>query len=446
MTAHETQAWIPLASTLFVAAIGVRLLCYTGLIGSDDIWYQVFARSFANGDFSLTSHHFAVRPGVLLPVAAVFRVFGIHEWSVVVVPLVASSVAVVFTALIALRLAGPTAAWAAGLLMATLPVAVRYSSVLVPEPILQAFVLAGALLFLKGEHRRSDLLVAGAGAFLAMAYLTKETGAFVAVAFFTFAVVRREWRLAFAFAAGVALLLISEALWYWSQSGDPLFRFNSLAAHNESEGAASANTLLPWRLFKAYPGMMIIPNIHMGLHSVTALLLAAAALLRRRLRGTSLLLMLWALVPFLYLNFGSTSLDRYWVIPASPRYIELIYPPLFILSAITLAELLRTRWRPVVTVALAAVCSVGIICAAGSSETGHNTAHVKRLKEFVVAARRDDVRVCEFEGRHATEWRIVLRIVAPDLIGCGATSVRLAPDAEGLPTPQAAPASSPSSP
>ena len=436
---QEPRAWIPIAATLFLLALAIRLVCYTGLIGSDDLWYAAFARRIAEGSYQLVPHHFDIRYGLLLPTAATFRIFGVHEWTMVVVPLVASSLAVAFTALIALRLAGPVAAWSAGVLMATLPVDVRYASVLVPEPVLQAVVLGGAILFLAAERRRSDLLAAASGVLLAMGYLTKETGAFVAVAFFAYALLRRHWRLAGAFAIGVALVLTTEALWYWSQSGDPLFRFHALGTHNESDGAAGANGMLFWRLFKAYPHLMLIPNSNFALHSLVGLILAAGALVRPRLPDKVLFLVLWALVPFLYLNFGSTSTDRYWVIPAGARYIVLLYPPIFILAGITLARSMTVKWRTVATAAVAVICGVGVFTASTTRSTGHNTAHVNRLKELVITARLDNLQICGFESKRASDWRMTVRILAPERMGCDGNAIWLVADSNGLPTAATAP-------
>ena len=81
---------------------------------------------------------------------------------------------------------------------------------------------------------------------------------------------------------------------------------------------------------------MLVPNADLGLHSSFALLLAAITLFRERLKGDVLLFVLWAVVPFLYLDFGSSNFRRYWALPLAPRYIDLIYPPLFILAAMTL--------------------------------------------------------------------------------------------------------------
>lgn len=433
----ERRQWLILAALVFTVALAIRLACFTGLIASDDLGYAEYARQIAHGTYRLEPHHYAIRYGVTVPLAVLYRLFGIHEWTTVALPLLCSSLAAALAALVAARLAGLSAAWVTGMLMATFPVDVRYASVLVPESFLQAILLAAALLFLYAETQNSRLLGLAVGVLLGFSYLAKEPGVFVAAAFFVFAALRGQWRLALALGVGVALVLAGEMAWYWSQSGDPLFRLHAMGVHNNSPMAVAANEARSYRLWKAYPRMMLLPNIDFGLHSLSAVAVAAIALLHAKsFKAAWLLLSLWAALPFLYLNFGTSSLSRYWVLPVAPRYISLVYPPLFVLAAIV-----SLRWaghRPVPTwlvrVALAVICAVGILCAARTRGTGYRTEHVKRLKEIAMVTRRHNAKICEFVGPDGTAWRQVLQIVAPDGIGCSGPAVlQLLPDAGGLP-------------
>jgi 4-amino-4-deoxy-L-arabinose transferase-like glycosyltransferase len=314
---------------------------------------------------------------------------------------------------------------------------VRYASVLVPEPFLQGILLAGALLFLLAERQNSGILGLAAGVFLGLSYLTKEPGAFVVVAFFAFALLWRRWRLAFSLAAGVAFVMAGEVVWYWSQSGDLLFRLHAMAEHNRSPMAVEANENLSYRLWKAYPRMMLLPNIDFGLHSLIALGLAAIALLCwRSSKAVLVLLLLWATLPFLYLNFGTSSFGHYWALPVAPRYISLVYPPLFVLAAIVSLRWAgdRPKQRRLVSMTVAVMCIVGISCAATTRGTGYRAEHVHRLKEIAQVARRQNDQICEFAGPDGMRWRRVLQIVAPDRIGClGPTVLQLLPDSNGLP-------------
>lgn len=458
----ERRQWVILAAAVFTAALVVRLACFTGLIASDDLGYAGYARQISEGTYRLEPHHYAMRYGVIVPLAVCYGLFGIHEWTTVALPLLCSSLAAALAALVAARLAGLSAAWVTGLLMVTFPVDVRYASVLVPESFLQVILLAAALLFLRAETQNSRLLGLAAGVLLGLAYLTKEPGGFVAVAFFAFALLRRQWRLAFALAAGVAFVMAGELAWYWSQSGDPLFRLHAtavgvstkastlllqsgdplfrlhaMAVPKRSAMAVAANAGLSYRLWKAYPRMMLLPNVHFGLHSLVALGLAAIAVLRgKSFKAPWVLLLLWAILPFLYLNFGTYSLSYYRVLPPFPRYISLVYPPLFVLAAMVSLGWAGARPAPLwlVRMTLAVICVVGISCAARTRGTGYRAEHVQRLKEIAMVARRHNHQICEFGGADGIAWRRVLQIVAPDRIGCSGPAVlQLLPDADGLP-------------
>jgi 4-amino-4-deoxy-L-arabinose transferase-like glycosyltransferase len=433
----ERRQWVILAAAVFTAALVVRLACFTGLIASDDLGYAGYARQISEGTYRLEPHHYAMRYGVIVPLAVCYGLFGIHEWTTVALPLLCSSLAAALAALVAARLAGLSAAWVTGLLMVTFPVDVRYASVLVPESFLQVILLAAALLFLRAETQNSRLLGLAAGVLLGLAYLTKEPGGFVAVAFFAFALLRRQWRLAFALAAGVAFVMAGELAWYWSQSGDPLFRLHAMAVQKRSAMAVAANEGLSYRLWKAYPRMMLLPNVHFGLHSLVALGLAAIVVLRgKSFKAPWVLLLLWAILPFLYLNFGTYNLSYYRVLPPFPRYISLVYPPLFVLAAMVSLGWAGARPAPrwLVRMTLAVICVVGISCAARTRGTGYRAEHVQRLKEIAMVARRHNHQICEFGGADGIAWRRVLQIVAPDRIGCSGPAVlQLLPDADGLP-------------
>ncbi len=210
-------------------------------------------------------------------------------------------------------------------------------------------------------------------------------------------------------------------LWYWSQSGDLLFRLHAImAVHNRTDMAVEANKLLSYRLWKAYPRMMLVPNIDFGLHSLLALGLAAIALVHWRSSKAVSLLMLWAILPFLYLNFGTSSFDHYWALPVAPRYISLIYPPLFISAAIVLSGLAgnRPNQRWLVGTALAVTCIVGVFCAVATRGTGYRTEDVRDLKNIAAVARRHNEQICQFVGPDRIRWQQVLQIIAPDRIGC----------------------------
>lgn len=431
----ERTTWLMMAA-LFAIALIIRLACFTGLIASDDLGYAKYAEQIAQGTYRLEAHHYAIRYGVIVPLAAIYEIFGVHEWTTLILPLISSSLAPALLALVAVRLSGLREAWIAGLLLATFPLEIRYGSVLVPEPLMETLVIVAVLLFVVAEARNSSSLGLSAGFALGISYLTKEPAAFVALALCVFALGRRQWRLALTVASGAALVVAAEFAWYWSQSGDLLFRLHAMSVHNRSQMAMVANEHLSYRLWKAYPRMMLFPSTDFGLHSVMAVVVATLVSFGQR-SSKVLLLLLWSIVPLLHLNFGSSSLQHYWALPVAPRYIGLVYAPLFLLSGIGLAWWAKVdkKRQTVVCTIVAVVCVVGVACAAVTQRTGYRIEHVKRLRAIADLSHRDHTHICGFRGTDATRWHQTLAIIAPDTLGCeGTSSLYVVPDSRGLPT------------
>ena len=398
---------------LFFFALLLRLTCFTGLIASDDLTYSRFAQQIASGQYVLEYHHYAIRFGVILPVGMVYALFGVSEWSTIIVPLLTSASSVVLLALIATRLFGARAGLIAGLLLATFPLQLYHATILVPEPIVEFYVLLAVLIYVRTDERASVAMGALAGVLIGVAYLTKEPALFVAPALFIDAALRRRWQQAFGIAAGVVSVIALEHAYYLAMTGDLLFRPHSMVIHNQYVTGGGReispdvfNSGLLRRLFIEYPRMMLIPGLDFGIHSLVALILSALAMFRFRKDRRAHFLLLWAVVPWLYLNFGTTSFTHYIPIPAAPRYIDFTYPPLFLLSAWLLADMLsktresnaasqkngHVRW---IYPLLASVMLVGAGCGFATRATGYKTSQVAVLRTIneKVKQRKID-RVC----------------------------------------------------
>jgi hypothetical protein len=233
----------------------------------------------------------------------------------------ASVASVVLIFCIARRLFGPDAAIIAGVLAATFPLTIRYASILVPEPIAELYIIGAILLYVSTARTKPLLSGAWIGLLLGMAYLTEEIAAFIGIAVLIETALRREWRLLAAIVSAGFAVFAGEHAYYWLATGDPLFRLHSLAHHNAIQTPLRAMSSPSYRLFHRMPSLMLLPNIHFGLHSLAGVLAGAMTLFLLPSHKTRLLL-LWFAIPALYLNFGTSSLTHFTLLPIADRYLE----------------------------------------------------------------------------------------------------------------------------
>ena len=422
---------------IVAAAFLLRLACFTGLIGSDDLAYSRYAQLVAQFRYKPELSQFALRFGVIIPAGIVYKLFGIAEWSTILVPLVASTASVAMLMLVGRRLFGPQASLLAGILLATFPADLRYATILVPEPIAGAFILAAVLAYLywgTGSPAGAGLV---SGLLIGVAYLTKEPSLFVAPALMIDALARRQWRMLFGIAAGLLLIVGLEHAYYLTVTGDLMFRPHAMAQHNGSSYMFDVNQHLRWRLFEAYPKIMLVPAYAFGLHSLFAIMLTIAGFFLLSPEKWRLPV-LWAAVPWIYLNFGTSSLTHYWALPAGERYLMSVYPPLFLLSAAVLICLnsVRPRTAPLLRIALVAVLVSGLGCGFLNRGRGWRTDAVRKLRAIAREAKSRNLHTVVVEGDNAHLWASVLAILDHDLRlsnGPEAPDLVIRPDASGLP-------------
>lgn len=419
-------AWSPwlVFGGLALLALLLRLACFTGLIGSDDLFYAHYARALMEGEYGqaiddargVVRFHWALRYGLLIPLAAIYKTFGVSEWTTIVLPLVSSTASVLLLVEIGRRLFDIRAGILAGLLYATFPMQLRLGTVLLPEPIAEFFALAGVLCYVLARERGGMRWIV-VGVLMGVAYLAKEPALFVGGAFFLHAAWERRWRGAALFACGMATILALEHAYYVFGQGDLLFRLHSTRLYNLEAPDNQITSLDPelfYDLFVKYPSLMLVPNATFGLHSVACIAWSAAALTFRP-RRSYVLVLFWAVIPWLYLNFGSWSLEQYAPLPRGPRYIEFTYPPLMLLSGVLLARALSAARRVRIPMAALLAVVVGTGLAAGVAGRGQ-TARAEEmtvLREIVRATRAIPGQTLYTEN---DQWRMALQVFDASLL------------------------------
>src|SRR5438067_9025749 len=427
-------------AVLASGALAVRLWCFTGLIASDDVVYAHYAHALATGHYALEANHMAIRFGLLLPMAGTYALLGMSEATTAIFPLLASVSGVVLVFFIARRQFGITAGVIAGLLIASFPLTIRYASILVPETIAVLYILTAIWLYLRARDSGEVLVGVFAGVSLGVAYLTRELSLFIVFAIVIDAAWQRRWRLLFAVAAGSFTIGLGEHLYYWLSAGDFWFRLHAMGEHNQRATAYLFRDLPGWRFFRALAHMMLIPSLNFGLHSLAGLALATASCFVFRWREFALFV-LWALIPLLYLNFGTTSFKTYIAMPVGDRYLELIYPPLFILSGALLASVLNKKQGDIAVPAVVALLILsGVICSYVTRGSGWRTAHVSRLRSIAKAVENQGGGIVSFEGPSAWAWSDAIEVIDSSIKGSRSEPrFVLRPDSDGLPICVAAP-------
>ena len=433
----EANYWKCFALIVAVAFL-LRLACFTGLIGSDDLAYSRYAQLVAEFAYKPESSQFALRFGVIIPVGIVYTLFGIAEWTTIMVPLLSSTASVAMLMLVGRKLFGPKAALFSGVLLATFPADLRYATILVPEPIAGSFVLAAVLAYLYWGLGHPIRVGTVCGLLIGTAYLTKEPSLLVAPALMIDCLARRQWRVLFGIAAGVLLVVGLEHTYYLTVTGDLMFRPHAMAQHNSSSYMFNVNQHLRWRLFEVYPKIMLVPATAFGVHSLFAIVLTIIGLFLLKAEQWRLPV-LWAGVPWIYLNFGTSSLTHYWALPAGERYVLSIYPPLFLLSAEVLTHLnsARPRVAPLLRITFVLVVVSGVCCGFLNRGRGWRTDAVKRLRAIAHDATIGNAHTFAVEGDTSHTWASTLVILDHDLRpsnGPETADLVVRPNASGQPS------------
>jgi len=333
---------------LLVLAGALRVLFFTGLLGSDDTAYAENAIAMLDGSFRPAEDMTTMRIALDAVAAVSFAVLGVSELSLGAPALGASllTLAVVYT--IASLLSGRLAAIIAGTLYVLSPLNILSSSALLPEVPMGLCVALAILLFLLGLRaapiRAAVPLALLSGVAVGLGYLVKEPAALVIGAFALAGLVRiasgdrAGWLYALPI-CGFALVFAIETAAHFAATGEFLHRFRAIAQHQAVVGLRSEQERR-LQSFWLYPRNMFFVLNQVGL--LFYLLIGVGAVASVRRWRTPLLLVFWLVIPFLYLEFGSTSLTSYNALPKQPRYLEALTAPAVILLGIWLAEWFRS--------------------------------------------------------------------------------------------------------
>ncbi len=368
---------------ILIFAILLRFLTFTGLVAchsQDDGLYLNAALSILRGDFhfsrELIDQKYAnpvwipsTRIGMLYPTAFFAMIFGLKSFAFSIFPLLCSLGMLIAIYVFFLEIGHKSVGEIASLLLAVYPLNVIYSTRIMPDVPMTFFSLLGVLLFLSAEEQKlRTSYVFLSGTLIGFSYLIKPLGMVTLLPLMLISIVQRSWRKLLLLMSGFTLILCFEAFYFFSFTGDVLFKFKLLEkvyhekyeveyGIKEPQRFLSINFYLPAhydffaharRLLDLHPFDRSM--IFHGYLGVIGVLSAALTILWRRLRKFWPFIVLLLLV-YLYLEFGATyvafnehGVDYFFIFKeADLEKQELLLVPLLCISIATVLTNIRRR-------------------------------------------------------------------------------------------------------
>jgi 4-amino-4-deoxy-L-arabinose transferase-like glycosyltransferase len=230
-------------TALAVLLLTVLTWRWVGFQGHDDAYYAAAALQWRDHFPALGADHWALRYPLVLPMAAALKLLG-DKMLALALPNLAAYLAWLGFTYTAMRawFGWPAAALAtlAALLLPAFPVQATYPN---PDLLETVFVLAAFWLHQRALGQPDRVLpLLACGACAALAFLTRETAIALVLYFGVLfllrpGMARRHYiTIGIAFAITVGL----EAGYFWSATGDPLYRTHLSATHDHIDRAAQA--------------------------------------------------------------------------------------------------------------------------------------------------------------------------------------------------------------
>lgn len=324
---------------LVLCAIIIRLFIFNGGIrGSDAFAYAQYAHDIATCEYEVSQikNFYGFRYILLIPTALSYYLFGVNDISSSLFPLLCSLLNIVVIFVITERVFNIKTALLAGILLVFYPLDITFATLLGPDsviPLLSSLAVLCYLIADEGDASKQDYLFLLAGLFVGLSMSARLTSIFLYGVLFIDQVTRRRragpvcWIL-----LGLMIPVAAEALYYYSATGDALYRIHQIA-HNEAlviDADPIANISL---LF--YPkGMFGFDFTGLACYGFIWWMVVAGLVWAGLKRDRRVLfLAIWLFLPFLGFEFGTQGLKEMIPIMKNYNYLSLITGPAIIIAA-----------------------------------------------------------------------------------------------------------------
>ena len=344
---------------ILIFALCLRLYFFVGLNWSDDPGYVSDAYRVLKGDFYLGKYLAGERLMMIYPIAFLFFLFGINNFSAALYPLLSSLGSIVIIFYLGKLLFDEKSGLLSAFLLSIFPLNITYATWPMPDVPVAFLSALVVLLFLKAKNlkdrelNKKRILFLLSGILIGISYLNKVSGAIILlflVPYILYDTIKKrkiDWDYSFLF-LGFVLILLFEGTFYFINNGDFFTRYRTVSEFYVP-GRAGINSDL-----KFYPEIMFnlshnlsfnwgnLYFVHYGLFYYFILISFIYILIKRDKK--SFIPFLWFVLLFLYLEFGSMSYTQYVPIHKLPRHLTVITIPALLCLSYFLTDMVKGKY------------------------------------------------------------------------------------------------------
>ena len=333
-----------------ILAFILRLVTFMGISEGDDLSYTLLAHRFANGDFA-ANFIFDIRWVVYVPVALLYKIFGVNDFTSLLPTMVYGISAVWLAYKIVLEETDRLTASIATLLYLSFPIVLIYGNFLQVAPSLEFFTLLTVYSFQRGiKSEKTGWFILG-GFAIGGIFFARTTGLFIAPLASFYVWYRKGFNrktvLWIACAALCSLVLPAvQGLVYLSVHGD--FFHHIAISRKGIDYQDRMFDVDPKDLFFYIRTMFTEGNFAnwkmFGLngYSIAASTLACIILICMKKAGKEVIFFIWFVSYFLFMTFAPTSFSPYTTLIRNVRYAIIFLLPVCAIYGIFLKRMLKS--------------------------------------------------------------------------------------------------------
>ena len=330
-----------LAILLF--ALSLRLIFFTGTGSSDELDYYTFANDVNKGLFKLQINHFSFRIGLIYPVALIFSIFGINEFTANFLVLVFSLASILLIFFLGKYFFNDKVGITAAFLLSFYPLDVFFSTRLLPDLPAAFFMGLSVLLFFYGEDnkKKQNLYYTLSGIALGLGYLIKEVTLLMGLFYLSYIIYKRKFKINYLLISiGLFAGILTMIIFSYYNVNEPFYQYK---AHEGQEIEYMRKFYTSYftvegvlkRLFLLLP-YILFTDLHYGFFFVFILIAISYCFIKKK--REAYVPIIWIFVLIIYLNFGTVSLKEYIPFPITIRFISIITIPSLLVLAYFLKE------------------------------------------------------------------------------------------------------------